>query len=129
MVHQLTKFHVQRVDIVINPPWNLPFLGAKGLTSPEKTATVEMVFSQPWTCTFLVAKGLTTPELMANCANKQQSIAMFSADAEDVAAAGCCANILWIKSEPTDYDIIYEKVPIFCNNTSAIAISNNLILH
>ncbi|GJT81249.1 ribonuclease H-like domain-containing protein [Tanacetum coccineum] len=66
MVHQLTKFHVQRVDMVINPPWNLPFLGAKGLTSPEQTATVEMVFSQPWTCTFLVAKGLTTPELMAN---------------------------------------------------------------
>ncbi|GJU56902.1 putative ribonuclease H-like domain-containing protein [Tanacetum coccineum] len=62
MVYQLTKFHVQRVDMVINPPWNLPFLGAKGLTSPEQTATVEMVFSQPWTCTFLVAKGLTTPE-------------------------------------------------------------------
>ncbi|GKA79144.1 hypothetical protein Tco_0785740 [Tanacetum coccineum] len=41
-------------------------LSAKGLTSPEQTATVEMVFSQPWTCTFLVAKGLTTPELMAN---------------------------------------------------------------
>ncbi|GKC72588.1 hypothetical protein Tco_1118471 [Tanacetum coccineum] len=66
MVHQLTKFHVQRVDMVINLPWNLPFLGAKGLTSPEQTATVKMVFSQPWTCTFLVAKGLPTPELMAN---------------------------------------------------------------
>ncbi|GJU08354.1 hypothetical protein Tco_1124784 [Tanacetum coccineum] len=39
MVYQLTKFHVQRVDMVINPPWNLPFLGAKGLTSPEQTAT------------------------------------------------------------------------------------------
>ncbi|GJX99126.1 hypothetical protein Tco_0356145 [Tanacetum coccineum] len=26
------------------------------------------------------------------------------------AAAGCCANILWIKSQLTDYDIIYEKV-------------------
>ncbi|GKE01171.1 hypothetical protein Tco_1389154, partial [Tanacetum coccineum] len=41
-------------------------VGAKGLTSPEQTATVEMVFSRPWTCTFLVAKGLATPELMAN---------------------------------------------------------------
>ncbi|GKD57277.1 hypothetical protein Tco_1290664 [Tanacetum coccineum] len=44
--------------MVINPPWNLPFLRAKGLTSPEQTATVKMVFSRPWTCTFLVAKGL-----------------------------------------------------------------------
>ncbi|GJW45958.1 hypothetical protein Tco_0077604 [Tanacetum coccineum] len=33
-----------------------------------------------------------------------------SADAEDVVAGGCCANILWIKSQLTDYDIIYEKI-------------------
>ncbi|GKC59819.1 hypothetical protein Tco_1087417 [Tanacetum coccineum] len=35
---------------------------------------------------------------------------MFSAEAEDVAAVGCCANILWIKSQLTDYDIINEKL-------------------
>nr|GEV12683.1 hypothetical protein [Tanacetum cinerariifolium] len=35
---------------------------------------------------------------------------MFSSEAEDVAVAGCCANILWIKIQLTDYDIIYEKV-------------------
>ncbi|GJY71471.1 hypothetical protein Tco_0475174 [Tanacetum coccineum] len=34
-----------------------------------------------------------------------------------------------MKSQLTDYDIIYEKVPIFCYNTSAIAISNNPVLH
>ncbi|GKF94668.1 hypothetical protein Tco_0284368 [Tanacetum coccineum] len=34
---------------------------------------------------------------------------MSSAEAENVAAAGCCANILWMKSQLTDYDIIYEK--------------------
>ncbi|GKD13356.1 hypothetical protein Tco_1197763 [Tanacetum coccineum] len=52
-----------------------------------------------------------------------------SAKAEYVAAAGCCANILWMKSQLTDYGIIYEKVPIFCDNTSAIAIPNNLVMH
>ncbi|GJX75321.1 retrovirus-related pol polyprotein from transposon TNT 1-94 [Tanacetum coccineum] len=52
-----------------------------------------------------------------------------SAEAEYVAAARCYANILWMKSQLTDYDIIYEKVPIFCDNTSAIAISNNPVLH
>ncbi|GJW75520.1 hypothetical protein Tco_0134890 [Tanacetum coccineum] len=36
--------------------------------------------------------------------------AMFLAEAEDIAAAGCCANILWIKSQLTNYDIIYEKL-------------------
>ncbi|GJU73561.1 retrovirus-related pol polyprotein from transposon TNT 1-94 [Tanacetum coccineum] len=34
-----------------------------------------------------------------------------------------------MKNQLTDYDIIYEKIPIFCDNTSAIAISNNPILH
>ncbi|GJV26433.1 retrovirus-related pol polyprotein from transposon TNT 1-94 [Tanacetum coccineum] len=46
-----------------------------------------------------------------------------------LAAAGCCANILWMKSQLTDYDIIYEKVPIFCDNTSAIAILNNPVMY
>ncbi|GKB08366.1 retrovirus-related pol polyprotein from transposon TNT 1-94 [Tanacetum coccineum] len=55
--------------------------------------------------------------------------AMSSAKAEYVVAAGCCTNILWMKSQLTEYDIIYEKVPIFCDNTSAIAILNNPFLH
>ncbi|GKC58149.1 hypothetical protein Tco_1085747, partial [Tanacetum coccineum] len=73
-----TAVKTSAVDMVLNPPWNLPFLGAKGLTSPEQTATVKMVFSQPWTCIFLVAKGLTTPELMANCQYSCLSVADIS---------------------------------------------------
>ncbi|GJV36166.1 retrovirus-related pol polyprotein from transposon TNT 1-94 [Tanacetum coccineum] len=40
----------------------------------------------------------------------------------------CCANILWMKSQLSDYGIHYKMVPIFCDNTSAIDISNNLVL-
>ncbi|GJW21837.1 retrovirus-related pol polyprotein from transposon TNT 1-94 [Tanacetum coccineum] len=68
-------------------------------------------------------------KLMCQSTKKQQSVAMSSAEAEYVAIVGCCANILWMKSQLTDYDIIYEKVSIFCDNTSAIAISNNPVLH
>ncbi|GJU69356.1 hypothetical protein Tco_1255615 [Tanacetum coccineum] len=49
--------------------------------------------------------------------------------AEYVAAAGCCANILWMKSQLSYYDIHFKMVSIFCDNTSAIAISNNPVLH
>ncbi|GKD00405.1 retrovirus-related pol polyprotein from transposon TNT 1-94 [Tanacetum coccineum] len=48
-------------------------------------------------------------KLVCWSAKKQQSIAMSSAEAEYVAAAGCYANILWMKSQLADYDIIYEK--------------------
>ncbi|GJV50630.1 retrovirus-related pol polyprotein from transposon TNT 1-94 [Tanacetum coccineum] len=52
-----------------------------------------------------------------------------SAKAEYVAAVGCYASILWMKSQLSDYDIHYKMIPIFCDNTSAIAISNNPLLY
>ncbi|GKC05439.1 retrovirus-related pol polyprotein from transposon TNT 1-94 [Tanacetum coccineum] len=52
-----------------------------------------------------------------------------SAEAEYVAAAGGYASILWMKSQLSDYDNHYKMVPIFCDNTNAIAISNNHVLH
>ncbi|GJT11245.1 retrovirus-related pol polyprotein from transposon TNT 1-94 [Tanacetum coccineum] len=68
-------------------------------------------------------------KLVCWSAKKQQSMAMSLAKAEYVAAAGCCTSILWMKSQLSDYDIHYKMVPIFCDNTSAISISNNLVLH
>ncbi|GKC10055.1 hypothetical protein Tco_1001665, partial [Tanacetum coccineum] len=68
-------------------------------------------------------------KLVCWSAKKQQSVAMSSDEVEYVAAAGCCASILWMKSQLSDYDIHYKMVPIFCDNTSVIAISNNLVLH
>ncbi|GJU58193.1 hypothetical protein Tco_1235959 [Tanacetum coccineum] len=76
MVYQLTKFHVQRVDMVINPPWNLPFLGAKGLTSPEQTATVKG-FQLTWTLHLSGAKGYYS-RVMANCKEDQSIHLKFS---------------------------------------------------
>ncbi|GJS23705.1 hypothetical protein Tco_0452337 [Tanacetum coccineum] len=77
------------------------------------------------------------PQVLIRCleanlcwsAKKKQFVDMSSAKAEYPLAAGCCANILWMKSQLSDHDIVYEKVPIFYYNPSAIAISNNLILH
>nr|GEU36968.1 uncharacterized mitochondrial protein AtMg00810-like [Tanacetum cinerariifolium] len=60
---------------------------------------------------------------------KQSSVAISSAEAEFVAAAGCCAQVLWIKSQLADYDVLYDKLLIFCDNTSSIVISNNPVLH
>lgn len=37
--------------------------------------------------------------------------------------------MLWIKSQFTDYDVHYEKILIFCDNSDTIAISNNQVLH
>ncbi|GJZ63858.1 retrovirus-related pol polyprotein from transposon TNT 1-94 [Tanacetum coccineum] len=68
-------------------------------------------------------------KLVCWSAKRQNSVAMSSAEVEYVAAVGCCAQVLWMKIQLADYDILYDKVPIFCDNKSIIAISNNPVLH
>ncbi|GJY14089.1 hypothetical protein Tco_0383398 [Tanacetum coccineum] len=44
-------------------------------------------------------------------AKKQNSVAMSSAKTEYVVVVvGCCAQVLWIKRQLADYDILYDKV-------------------
>ncbi|GJZ12479.1 hypothetical protein Tco_0547709 [Tanacetum coccineum] len=67
-------------------------------------------------------------KLVCWSAKRQSSVAMSSVKADYFAAAGCCAQVLWIKSQLAYYDVLYDKVPIFCDNASAIVISNNPIV-
>ncbi|RVW18191.1 Copia protein [Vitis vinifera] len=59
---------------------------------------------------------------------KQNSVAL-STEAEYIAAGLCCAQILWMKQTLSDFNLIFEHVPIKCDNTSAINISKNLVQH
>ncbi len=60
---------------------------------------------------------------------KQNSVALSTAEAEYVAAGSCCAQILWIKQQLEDYGIKQDKIPINCDNTSAINLTKNPIQH
>ena len=42
-------------------------------------------------------------------------------------AANCCTQILWIKHQREDFNLRYTKIPILCNNTSAINLAKNPI--
>ena len=44
-------------------------------------------------------------------------------------AAACCSQVLWIKQQVRDFGIIFECVPINCDNTSAICISKDPVQH
>ncbi|GJU16572.1 retrovirus-related pol polyprotein from transposon TNT 1-94 [Tanacetum coccineum] len=68
-------------------------------------------------------------KLVCWSAKKQSSVAMSSAEAEYVTTVEGCSQVLWIKSQLADYGVLYDKVSIFYDNTSAIAISNNTVLH
>nr|GEV72018.1 hypothetical protein [Tanacetum cinerariifolium] len=46
-----------------------------------------------------------------------------------VVVSSCCAQVLWMRTHLTDYGLFYDKVPIYCDSKSAIAISCNLVHH
>nr|GEY38737.1 hypothetical protein [Tanacetum cinerariifolium] len=48
---------------------------------------------------------------------------------EYVAVSSCCAQVLWMRTQLTDYGFFYDKVPIYCDSKSAIAISCNPVQH
>ena len=58
---------------------------------------------------------------------KQNTIALSTIEAEYVSATNCCAQILWIKHQLEDFKLRYTKIPILCNNTSAINLAKNPI--
>ncbi|KAL8096136.1 hypothetical protein AgCh_037185 [Apium graveolens] len=60
---------------------------------------------------------------------KQKSISTSTAEAEYIAAGSCCTQILWMKNQLLDYGLTYFKIPIYCDNQSAIAMTGNPVQH
>nr|GEZ25441.1 copia protein [Tanacetum cinerariifolium] len=51
------------------------------------------------------------------------------AESEYVAVSGCCAQVLWMRTQLTNYGFLYDKVPIYCDSNSVISISYNPVQH
>jgi hypothetical protein len=60
---------------------------------------------------------------------KQNSVALSTAEAEYISVGSCCAQILWMKATLNDFGIKFKKVPLLCDNESAIKLTNNLVQH
>ncbi|GJR39050.1 retrovirus-related pol polyprotein from transposon TNT 1-94 [Tanacetum coccineum] len=58
---------------------------------------------------------------------KQDCTAMSIAEAEYVSLSACYAQVLWMRTLLTDYGFHFNKIPIYCDSKSAIAISYNPI--
>ncbi|GJX07793.1 hypothetical protein Tco_0195725 [Tanacetum coccineum] len=65
--------------------------------------------------------------LVSWSSKRQKSATISSTEAEYIALSGCCAQVLWMRSQLTDYGLGFNKIPMYCDNKSAIALCcNNL---
>nr|GEY34822.1 Gag-Pol polyprotein [Tanacetum cinerariifolium] len=59
----------------------------------------------------------------------QNCTAMSSTEAEYVALSASCAQVMWMRTQLQDYGFNYNKIPLYCDSQSAIAISYNPVQH
>jgi hypothetical protein len=67
--------------------------------------------------------------LVSWSSKKQNSVALPTVEAEFVAAGACCAQLLWMRLTLSDSGCKFNKVPLLCDNESAIKLANNPVNH
>ncbi|GJV63781.1 retrovirus-related pol polyprotein from transposon TNT 1-94 [Tanacetum coccineum] len=68
-------------------------------------------------------------KLISWMSKKHDCTAMSLAEAEYVALAASCAQVIWMRTQLKDYGFNYNKIPLYCDSRSAIAISCNPVQH
>nr|GEZ52018.1 retrovirus-related Pol polyprotein from transposon TNT 1-94 [Tanacetum cinerariifolium] len=68
-------------------------------------------------------------KLVSWSSKKQDCTSMSSVEAECVSLSVCCAQVLWMRTQLTDYGFYFDKIPMYCDSKAAIAISCNPVQH
>nr|GFA76583.1 uncharacterized mitochondrial protein AtMg00810-like [Tanacetum cinerariifolium] len=62
-------------------------------------------------------------KLVSWSSKKQDCTALSTAEAEYVSLSACCAQVLWMRTQLTDYSFHFNKILVYCDSKLAIAIS------
>ncbi|GJV60372.1 retrovirus-related pol polyprotein from transposon TNT 1-94 [Tanacetum coccineum] len=68
-------------------------------------------------------------KLVSWSSKKQDCTVMSTAEAEYVSLSACCARVIWMRTQLLDYGYNYNRIPMYCDSKSAIAISYNPVQH
>nr|GEZ32154.1 copia protein [Tanacetum cinerariifolium] len=66
-------------------------------------------------------------KLVSWSSKKQDCTALSIVEAKYVFLSACCAQVLWMRTQLTDYGFHFNKIPFYCDSKSAI--SCNLVQH
>nr|GEZ92423.1 retrovirus-related Pol polyprotein from transposon TNT 1-94 [Tanacetum cinerariifolium] len=67
--------------------------------------------------------------LMSWSSKRQKSAVISITEAEYIALSGYCVQILWMRSQLSDYGLAFNKIPMYYDNKSAIALCCNNVQH
>ncbi|GJS42837.1 retrovirus-related pol polyprotein from transposon TNT 1-94 [Tanacetum coccineum] len=76
------------------------------------------------------SKGTVDPTLLVSWSSKRQkSAAISNMKAKYIALSGCCAQVLWMRSQLTNYGLGFNKIPMYRDNKSVISLCYNNVQH
>ncbi|WVZ80796.1 hypothetical protein U9M48_028247 [Paspalum notatum var. saurae] len=58
-----------------------------------------------------------------------RNVSLSTTEAEYIAAASCCSQLLWMKATLSDFGLRFGKIPLLVDSTSAISVAKNPVLH
>nr|GEU59904.1 hypothetical protein [Tanacetum cinerariifolium] len=67
--------------------------------------------------------------LVSWSSKRQKSAAISSTESKYIALSGCCAQVLWMRSQLIDYGLGFNKILMYCDNKSAIALCCKNVQH
>ncbi|GKC39376.1 hypothetical protein Tco_1051760, partial [Tanacetum coccineum] len=119
MIRSLMYLTASRLDIIFA---DSPFLLEAYSDSDYAGASLDRK-STTRGCQFLGSR------LISLQCKKQTIVANSTTEAEYVAAANCCGQVLWIQDQMLDYGYNFMNTKIFIDNESTICIIKNPVFH
>ncbi|WVZ52570.1 LOW QUALITY PROTEIN: hypothetical protein U9M48_003618, partial [Paspalum notatum var. saurae] len=58
-----------------------------------------------------------------------RNVSLSTTEAEYIATASCCSQLLWMKATLSDFGLRFGKIPLLVDSTSAISVAKNPVLH
>nr|GEV22014.1 copia protein [Tanacetum cinerariifolium] len=95
----------------------------------DAPSSIDLTLSMQSAYVFGIRQSLPKSTYKRWSSKKQKCTAIMSIKAEYIALSGCCAQILWMRSQLTDYGFQFNKIPLYCNNKSTIALCCNNVQH
>nr|GEY49393.1 uncharacterized mitochondrial protein AtMg00810-like [Tanacetum cinerariifolium] len=68
-------------------------------------------------------------KLVSWSSKKQDCTSMSFVEAEYVSLSACCAQVLWMRTQLTDYGLHFDKIPMYYDSKAVIVISCNPVQH
>ncbi|GKA10004.1 retrovirus-related pol polyprotein from transposon TNT 1-94 [Tanacetum coccineum] len=116
-----TKLNEDPQGISVDPTRYRGMVGSfMYLTSSRPDLVFDVCMLCPDTGTELVAY---VDAYHAGCQDTRRSTS------ECISLSRCCAQILWMRSQLTDYGLAFNKIPLYYDNKSAIALCCNNDMH